>query len=141
MSVKNFLCRTEYRRYIEAALLLTFFFTVSFFYYYDIFHTWFVSDDLAAIYHATGTIKEIFLENRYSTVFYTPLAILSLKPDLLLFGFNPFYYHIHNYLLLIFIAFMFYKVTSLYANRLNSLIAQHLFYSCCLRLEWSNGSS
>jgi|WetSurSiteA1Bulk_404760.scaffolds.fasta_scaffold00455_10 hypothetical protein len=88
----------------------------SLFYYRDSFHYWFISDDFVAIFHSTATIKEIFLDNRLSNIFYTPLAVLALKPDFVLFGLNPIPYHLHNFIILLLVILVFYKILRLFVH-------------------------
>jgi hypothetical protein len=91
-------------------------FFVSLFYYWDAFHYWFISDDFVAIFHSTAPLKEIFLDNRLSNIFYTPLAVLALKPDFVLFGLNPIPYHLHNFIILLLIILVFYKILRLFVH-------------------------
>ncbi len=109
-------------KYLEAIWVISLFFLVSVFYFHDIFHNWFVYDDAATIWYATESLREIFIENKYSSTFYTPLAALSLKPDFLIFGLNPVPYHLHNFIILVLIAFILYKILSLYTNKINSFV-------------------
>lgn len=118
--------RFVYFKYFEAVCLILFFFAISFFHYRGIFNNWFFSDDIVAILHSAASLKEIFIENRYSNVFYTPLAVLSFKPDFLIFGLNPIPYHIHNLIILILIAFMFYKIMRLYTSPIISFVTATL---------------
>lgn len=109
--------------FFKTSVIFLFLTIISYPYYKDVFNLFFISDDVVAIYYATETLREIFLENKYSAVFYTPLAVLSLKPDFLIFGFNPLPYHIHNYIILILIAYMFYKTIYSYTeNHLSAFI-------------------
>lgn len=122
ITLPDSLCGAITFRCLKAICLVLFFSLISFYFYRDILDNWFIRDDLVALFHSMASVKEILLDNRFSNVFYTPLAILSLKSDFLMFGLNPFLYHVHNFIILIFVCFMFYKVMRLYADRLNSFI-------------------
>lgn len=109
-------------KFLNVVCLILLFFIISIFYYQDIFHNWFVYDDAATIWYSTESLREIFIENKYSSAFYTPLAVLSIKPDFLMFGLNPLPYHVHNFIILIFVSFMFYKILRLYTNTISSFV-------------------
>jgi|GEM_PF-2311412 len=112
--------------YLKGICLILFLTAISFSFYKDIFTVWFIGDDIAAIVSSTASIKEIFIENRYSNIFYTPLAVLSIKLDFWLFGLNPIPYHIHNLIILILTAFMFYKIMRLHTSPIISFVAATL---------------
>lgn len=96
--------------------------TCAFYYYRDVFDFWFVSDDAAAMVSSLASLKDIFFNRIFSSFFYTPLVALSFKPDVILFGINPYPYHVHNTIVLILISFMTYKTLRLYADRISSFI-------------------
>jgi len=83
-----------YQKYyfLEKYFIAGAFLLLPFLYYRDILNYWFIIDDTAAIVSSFGTLREIFIENPYSPVFYTPLVALSFKPDVSIFGLNPLPY-------------------------------------------------
>ncbi len=123
MDLQDSSYKAVFNKSLKAVCLLLFFFAISFFYYKEIFDNWFILDDIVAIFHSTASLKEIIFENKLSNLFYTPLVVLSMKPDFLMFKLNPLPYHVQNFIILILVAFMFYKILRLYANTINSLVS------------------
>jgi hypothetical protein len=111
--VKRYLPLTAFLLLVSIALLFLF---------RGVFHIYFFSDDIPGIIHSTESLKDIFLENRHSRVFYTPLAVLLLKPDFMIFGLNPVPYHIHNFIIIVLIAIVFYRLARIYTDKTNALI-------------------
>lgn len=99
------------------------FFILGLLYFKDAFQYWFIIDDAAVIWHSTESLYDIFINNKYSATFYTPLLPFSFKPDFMLFGMNPLPYHIHNLLILFLIVIILYNILRLYADKFISLIA------------------
>ncbi len=78
--------------------------------YADMLSCWFIEDDLRALNFAARPLVEILFSKFYSSIFYTPLVGLSLKPDVLLFKMNTIPYHVHNIVILCLIAFLVYRI-------------------------------
>ncbi len=121
--MKKYLLRIiqKFYRY-EQLIVLMLLVIIAFLYYRDIFSFWFVSDDAAAMVSSTETLRKIFFDHIFSHYFYTPLVALSFKPDVMIFGINPFPFHIHNTIILILIAFMVYRILREYTDTISSVV-------------------
>jgi hypothetical protein len=96
---------------------------ISFLYFREVLNYWFFYDDPSVIVSSLGSFSDIFLSNKHSYAFYTPFLQLSFKPDVLIFGMNPFPYHVHNVVVLVLVAFMTYLLLIRLTDRTASLIA------------------
>lgn len=113
-------------KYLQAVGLTVFFVTGSLLFHREALDTWFIADDFVALFHSMASPRELFLDYRYSPAYYTPLALLSLKPDFFLFGLEPFYYHLHNVLIILGIAALFFVILRLSFGTAPSLFAAAL---------------
>lgn len=122
--MKIFVKRLYQKSYsFEKFFVIGIFLIVSSFYFSDTLNYWFFYDDPGAMVSSTESLKKIFFGRIYSYAFYTPFVALSFKPDVALFGMNPLPYHIHNMIVLVFIAFMVYLMLRLYTDRVSSLVS------------------
>jgi hypothetical protein len=110
----------------EYLVVAGFFLALSALYFSDTFNYWFILDDPAAMVSSLDSVADIFLVNSYSFSFYTPLLPLSFKPEVKLFGMNPFPYHIHNMVILVLTALMVYLIIRRYTDTMSSLISSVL---------------
>lgn len=123
LGVKLLLAKIRQNNEVDKIFIPVFLFTIAFLYFYNVLHLWFFCDDPASIVYSAENLYEILFVNRYSYAFYTPLLPLSFKPDVALFGMNPFYYHLHNVIVLALIASMVYLILRRYADRASSIVA------------------
>lgn len=110
----------------EQLIVLSIFLLSGILFYADMLSCWFIEDDVRALNFAARPFREILFSKFYSSIFYTPLVGLSLKPDVLLFKMDTVPYHVHNVVILCLIAFVVYRIlrtkTSVFAAFLSGLM-------------------